>query len=278
MLEMWKDVPDYEGIYQISNLGNVRTVERIVYSGRSHSVKKVMPSRLIKLQPLKKGNKVYARTMYQGKNVNIEVNSLVKKLFPKDNPQLSLNLTTSISQNDFSKEIMSIVSNWDSFTPNQIKTKLTDLANTQFEQKDNSNEIQELKNKIMSVFDSYGVKDAIQTVQVVKAVETIEHAEQERWLPIKGTNNKYFVSDKGRFRRIASKGFQNKNKDSYIYPKGFMANGSKIVSVVYNDKPVNKNLSQLILNTFNNTNFKHKRVFYKNGNTKDCALSNIEWK
>lgn len=276
MLEMWKDVPDYEGIYQISNLGNVRTVERTVLSGRSHSVKKVMPSRLIKLQPLKKGNKVYARTMYQGKNVNIEVNSLVKKLFPKENPQLSLNLTTSISQNDFSKEILSIVDNWDTFSPNQIKSKLKELASMTFEQKEvgvSFEQIQSLKNQIISLFDSYAVQDTVQTVKVVDAVES-----KERWLPIKGTNNKYFVSDKGGFRRVASKGFQSKNKDSYIYPKGFMANGSKIVSVMYNDKPVNKNLSQLILNTFNNTNFKHKRVSYKNGNPKDCALSNIEWK
>ena len=29
-MEIWRDIKDYEGLYQISNLGNVRSVERIV--------------------------------------------------------------------------------------------------------------------------------------------------------------------------------------------------------------------------------------------------------
>jgi len=29
MEEIWKDIPDYEGIYQISNLGNVKSIGRI---------------------------------------------------------------------------------------------------------------------------------------------------------------------------------------------------------------------------------------------------------
>jgi len=28
-LEIWKDIPDYEGLYQVSNLGNVRSLDRI---------------------------------------------------------------------------------------------------------------------------------------------------------------------------------------------------------------------------------------------------------
>lgn len=29
-MEVWKDIKDYEGLYQVSNLGNVRTIERVV--------------------------------------------------------------------------------------------------------------------------------------------------------------------------------------------------------------------------------------------------------
>ena len=29
MIEIWKDIPDYEGFYQISNLGRVKSLERI---------------------------------------------------------------------------------------------------------------------------------------------------------------------------------------------------------------------------------------------------------
>lgn len=30
MTEVWKDIEGYEGIYQVSNLGNVRSLDRIV--------------------------------------------------------------------------------------------------------------------------------------------------------------------------------------------------------------------------------------------------------
>ena len=34
-LEIWRDLPDYEGIYQVSNLGNVKSLDRIDASGHS---------------------------------------------------------------------------------------------------------------------------------------------------------------------------------------------------------------------------------------------------
>ena len=40
-MEIWKDVIGYEGLYQVSNLGNVKSLERIVYekNGNSRIVK-----------------------------------------------------------------------------------------------------------------------------------------------------------------------------------------------------------------------------------------------
>ena len=38
MKEIWKDIPGYEGIYQVSNLGRVKSLERIIM-GRWHEVK-----------------------------------------------------------------------------------------------------------------------------------------------------------------------------------------------------------------------------------------------
>lgn len=32
--EVWKDIPSYEGLYQISNLGRVKSLKRKVYAGR----------------------------------------------------------------------------------------------------------------------------------------------------------------------------------------------------------------------------------------------------
>ena len=50
--EVWKDIPDYEGFYQVSNLGKVKSVKRIVVckTGRKLTVKE----RILK-QGLSKG-------------------------------------------------------------------------------------------------------------------------------------------------------------------------------------------------------------------------------
>ncbi|WP_366942568.1 NUMOD4 domain-containing protein [uncultured Thomasclavelia sp.] len=47
--EIWKDVPNYEGLYQVSNLGNVRSLDRYVFrsDGIKHFCKgrKLIPSK-----------------------------------------------------------------------------------------------------------------------------------------------------------------------------------------------------------------------------------------
>lgn len=36
MIEIWKDIPRFEGLYQVSNIGNIRSVERIVPFGSQY--------------------------------------------------------------------------------------------------------------------------------------------------------------------------------------------------------------------------------------------------
>lgn len=43
MKEYWKDIPEYEGIYQVSNLGNIRSLDRVSKIGRN------LKGRLLKL-------------------------------------------------------------------------------------------------------------------------------------------------------------------------------------------------------------------------------------
>ena len=43
--EIWKDIEDYEGLYQVSNLGRVKSLYRIVEGGRSK--KQVVPERIL---------------------------------------------------------------------------------------------------------------------------------------------------------------------------------------------------------------------------------------
>lgn len=35
-MEVWKDIAGYEGYYQISNFGNIRSVDRVIYSDKFH--------------------------------------------------------------------------------------------------------------------------------------------------------------------------------------------------------------------------------------------------
>ena len=51
MEEIWKDIPGYEGRYQASTLGNIRSVDRIVYAQYKRTgktVKKQLKGRLLK--------------------------------------------------------------------------------------------------------------------------------------------------------------------------------------------------------------------------------------
>lgn len=36
MTEIWKDIKDYEGLYQISNFGRVKALEKTVWNGKTY--------------------------------------------------------------------------------------------------------------------------------------------------------------------------------------------------------------------------------------------------
>ena len=48
MKEEWKDVKDYEGLYQVSNLGRVKSVERMKWSGLNGGCYVTVPERILK--------------------------------------------------------------------------------------------------------------------------------------------------------------------------------------------------------------------------------------
>ena len=45
-IEVWKDIPEYEGFYQVSNLANVRSLDRIDERGRK------LKGKIIRRKPL----------------------------------------------------------------------------------------------------------------------------------------------------------------------------------------------------------------------------------
>jgi hypothetical protein len=52
MQEIWKDIPNYEGMYQVSNLGNFKSCDRIVTFNKVKALKK---GRTLKLRESKDG-------------------------------------------------------------------------------------------------------------------------------------------------------------------------------------------------------------------------------
>ena len=52
MKEIWKDIKGYEGYYQISNMGRVKSLERTVWNGRGY---RKMPEKILKPQKNRNG-------------------------------------------------------------------------------------------------------------------------------------------------------------------------------------------------------------------------------
>lgn len=57
MKEIWKDIPNYEGLYQVSNLGNVKSVKRIVSRAKNGTGDLPLKSRILSPTTYPKGYK-----------------------------------------------------------------------------------------------------------------------------------------------------------------------------------------------------------------------------
>lgn len=49
-METWKDVVGYEGLYEVSDLGRVKSLFQIVMWGQHHNIERVMPEKILALQ------------------------------------------------------------------------------------------------------------------------------------------------------------------------------------------------------------------------------------
>ena len=77
MIEVWKDIPQFEGLYQVSNMGNVRSVERVVPFGSQQRI--IKPSNL---RFFKKSNGYQSVKIYKdGRQYTMYVHRLVAMAF-----------------------------------------------------------------------------------------------------------------------------------------------------------------------------------------------------
>ena len=77
--EEWRDIPGYEGIYQVSNLGNVRSLDRTLECKNGRIIK-------LKGKLLKQGNKNGYRFVNLCYGHSVSVHVLVAQAFLGDRP------------------------------------------------------------------------------------------------------------------------------------------------------------------------------------------------
>lgn len=78
MVEVWKDIPDYEGYYQVSNIGRVRSVPRVTYIGTGNARN---DGGFLKKQRLNEFGYLRVNLCKEGKRRNYFVHRLVAVCF-----------------------------------------------------------------------------------------------------------------------------------------------------------------------------------------------------
>lgn len=82
LLEIWKDIEGYEGLYQVSNLGRVKSLERTIV--RSDGQKRFLPEKILSCSLDDRGY-VRAKMCRNNKHISKRVHRLVAETFI-DNP------------------------------------------------------------------------------------------------------------------------------------------------------------------------------------------------
>lgn len=83
--EIWKDIEDYEGLYQVSNLGRIKALEKIRFFGKYSKNKRVYPEKILKVTYNKKKDGYYIVTLSKnGIPKSYTVHRLVLKAFSEN--------------------------------------------------------------------------------------------------------------------------------------------------------------------------------------------------
>lgn len=92
MKEIWKDVKGYEGLYQVSNFGKVKSLERTWFSGKNSCTKKTKPEHIMKYRLAKGTGYCLLKLTKDGMEKHVYVHRLVAEAFlpnPNNLPEVN---------------------------------------------------------------------------------------------------------------------------------------------------------------------------------------------
>lgn len=92
MLEIWKDIKGYEGLYQVSNLGRIKSLERTIEVKTKHSTCRTIKERILKPEKCKSTQYLYVNLNKFGNVKHCTVHRLVAEAFipnPDNLPQIN---------------------------------------------------------------------------------------------------------------------------------------------------------------------------------------------
>lgn len=78
--EIWKPIKGYEGLYEISNLGRVKSLDRIVNCGLKNQKTRIIKGKILKAHPDKEGYLIVSLTKNQ-KEMTKRIHKLVAEAF-----------------------------------------------------------------------------------------------------------------------------------------------------------------------------------------------------
>ena len=81
MKEEWRDIEGYEGYYQVSNLGRIRRLERLVDHWRKNGHLRTQPERILKQWVGNNRHRASVALCKEGKTIRIPVHRLVAMAF-----------------------------------------------------------------------------------------------------------------------------------------------------------------------------------------------------
>lgn len=98
--EIWKDIPNYEGYYQASNFGRIRSIERIIIQNKGGTYyRRIMPGHIIKPRLLNSGYDFVALCKH-GVSEALTIHRLVARTFFGDIGKLQVNHIDGNKQNN----------------------------------------------------------------------------------------------------------------------------------------------------------------------------------